>query len=89
MTVDTGLSDFHKMTLRILTGKKHLKIKLQRLRKIRIWTFWLLVNQINSFIRGSKTETNFPKNKAVTGKTSLFVIGSFCSRHSIYLNIGF
>ena len=37
----------------------------------------------------SKTGTNFPKNKAVTGKTPLFVIGPFCSRHSIYLNIGF
>ena len=35
--------------LRILTGKKHHKIKLQRLRKIRIWTFGSLVHQINSF----------------------------------------
>ena len=30
--------------LSILTGKKHPKIKLQRLWKIRIWTFGLLVN---------------------------------------------
>ena len=29
------------------------------------------------------------KNKVVTGKTPLFVIGPFCSRHSICLNIGF
>ena len=29
-----------KRFLRILTGKKHPKIKLQRLRKIRKWTFW-------------------------------------------------
>ena len=40
-----------KMTLQlelsILTGKKDLKIKLQRLRKIRIWTFGSLVHQIN------------------------------------------
>ena len=36
-------------TLRILTGKKHPKMKLQRLRKIRIWTFESLVQQINSF----------------------------------------
>ena len=35
--------------LRILIGKKHPKIKLQRLRKIRIWTFGSLVHQINSF----------------------------------------
>ena len=36
-------------SLRILTGKKHPKIKLERLRKIRIWTFGLLLHQINSF----------------------------------------
>ena len=35
--------------LRILTGKKHPKIKLQRLWKIRIWTFGLLVHWIKSF----------------------------------------
>ena len=33
----------------ILTGKKHPKIKLQCLRKIRILTFGSLVHQINSF----------------------------------------
>ena len=35
--------------LRILTGKKHPKIELQRLRKIRILTFGSLVHQVNSF----------------------------------------
>ena len=35
--------------LRILTGEKHPKIKLQRLRRIRILTFGSLVHQINSF----------------------------------------
>ena len=35
--------------LRILTGKKHPKIKPQRLQKIRIWTFGSLVHQINSY----------------------------------------
>ena len=40
--VSTGL-------LRILTGKKHTKIKPQRLRKIRIWKFVSLVHRINSF----------------------------------------
>ena len=35
--------------LRILTGKEHPKIKVQRLRKIRVWTFGSLVHQINSF----------------------------------------
>ena len=35
--------------LRILSGKKHPKIKLQRQRKIRILTFGSLVYQVNSF----------------------------------------
>ena len=35
--------------LRILKGKKHPKIKLQRLRKVRTWAFGSLVHQINSF----------------------------------------
>ena len=69
--------------LRILTGKKNPKIKLQRLRKIRIWTFGSLVHQINSFQEVLKLKQIFKKNKAVTGKTSRFVIGQFCSRHSI------
>ena len=42
--------------LRILTRKKHPKIKLQRSRKIQIWTFGLLV-----LFKSSKTEMNFPK----------------------------
>ena len=75
--------------LRILTGKNHPKIKLQRLRKIRIWTFGLLVHQINSFEEVLKLKQVFQKYKVVTGKTPLFVIGQFCSRHSICLNIGF
>ena len=49
---DKELADTEKAsilaTLRILTGKKHPKIKLPCLRKIRIWTFGSLVHQINS-----------------------------------------
>ena len=75
--------------LRILTGKKHPKIKPQRLQKIRILTFGLLVHQINSFYEVLKLEQIFQKTKVVTGKTPLFVIGPFFSRHSICLNIGF
>ena len=41
------------------------------------------------FLGGSKTGTDFPKKSVVTGKTPLFVIGSLCSCHSIYLNTGF
>ena len=77
------------LNLRILTGKKHPKIKLQRLRKIRIWTFGSLVHQINSFQEVLKLNLIFQKNKAVTGKTQLFVMSQFCSRHSICLSIGF
>ena len=36
-------------SLKILTGKKHHKIKSQRLWKIQIWTFGLLVHHVNSF----------------------------------------
>ena len=76
------------MTLRILTGKNHPKIKLQRLLKIRIWTFESLVHQINS-LKVLKLEKFFQRNEVVTGKTPLFVMSPLCSRHSICLNIGF
>ena len=36
------------LKLRILTGKKHRQIKLQRLQKVPIWAFESLVHQINS-----------------------------------------
>ena len=36
------------LVLRILTGKKHRQIKLQRLQKVQIWAFGLSVQQINS-----------------------------------------
>ena len=78
-----------KRYLRILTRKKHPKIKLQRLRKIQIWTFGSLVHKINSFQEVLKLKQIFKKNEAVTGKTPLFVTGQFCGRHSICLNIGF
>ena len=75
--------------LRILTGKKDPKIKLHRLRKIRIRTFGSMVHQINSFQGVLRLRQIFQKNKAFTGKTPLFVEGQFCSRHSVWLNIGF
>ena len=60
--------------------EKDLTIKLQCLRKIRIWIFVSLVHEI------TQIKSIFQKNKVVTGKTSLFMIGQFCSRHSICLN---
>ena len=50
---------------------------------------WVAATSNQLFLRGFKTGKNFQKNKIVTGKTPLFVIGPFCSYHSICLNIGF
>ena len=52
-------------------------------------TFGSLVHQINSFEGVLKLGEIFQKNKVVTGKTPLFVMAPFCSRHFICLNIGF
>ena len=75
--------------LRILTGKKHHQIRLQRLQQVQIWVFELLAQQINSLQEVLKLKHSFRKNKVVTGKTPLFLLGLFCSHHSICLNIGF
>ena len=80
---------FDILALRILTGKEHPQIKLLRLRKVWIWTFWLLIHQIKSLQEVFKLKQNFQKNEAVTGKTPFFVIGPFCTPHSIWLNIAF
>ena len=56
-----------------------------------IWVVGIYVHQIN-FLKVLKLEQIFQKNKAVTGKTPLFVIGPFYSRHSICVlaeHIGF
>ena len=70
-------------------GKKHPKIKLQRLQKIRIWTLGSLVHQINSFLKVLKLKQIFQKNKVVTSRTPLFVIGLLCSRYSVCLKTAF
>ena len=67
-----------QLFLRTLTGKKHRQIKPQRLKKVQILAFGSLVHQILK-----------QKNRVVTDKTPFFVIGPFCSHHSICLNIGF
>ena len=51
-----------------------------------IWEIGTL-NQLS--LRVSYTEIKFSKNKVVSGKTTLFVTGPFCTPHSICLNIGF
>ena len=70
--------NFSEVILRTLTGKKHRQIKLQRLQKVQIWAFGLLVQQINSLQVVLKLKHNFQKNKVVTGKNQFFVIGPFC-----------
>ena len=58
-----------------------------RLQKVQIWTFGLLVQQINSVQEVLKLKL-FQKNKVVTGKTPFFLIGLFSSHRFICLNIG-
>ena len=55
------------------------------LQKVWIWTFGWLGHQINSLYEILKLKQNVRKNKVVTGETSFFVIGLFCTSHSIYL----
>ena len=54
-------------------------------RKVWIWTFGWLASQINILYDILKLKHNFRKNKVVTGKTLLFVIGPFWTPSSIYL----
>ena len=81
--------DSNEDILRILTGKKKRQIKLKRLQKVRMWAFGSLVHQISSLKEVLNLKQNFQKNKVVTVKTPFFVIGLFCTHHSIYLNTGF
>ena len=53
-------SAWQVIPLRILTGKKLRQMKLQRLQKVQIWVFGLLVQQINS-LKEVLTETKFQK----------------------------
>ena len=62
------LDYFYSCRLRILTGKKHRQIKLQRLRKVRIWAFGSLVHQINSLEEVLKLKQNFQKIKQLLAK---------------------
>ena len=66
-----------------------LSFKLQCLRKIQISTVGSLVHQINPFEEVLELKQIFQINKVVTGKTPLFVIGQFYSRHFICLNVDF
>ena len=52
-----------------------------------MWTFWWLVHQIISLYEVLKLKQDFRKNKAVAGKTPFYVIGPFCTPHSILLTL--
>ena len=56
-------SQCDKSWLRLLTGKKHPKLKLQHSQKIQRQTFWSLVHQINSFKEVLKLKQIFKKKK--------------------------
>ena len=51
-----------------------------------IWAIGTL-NQLS--VRDSYTQIKLSKNEAVNGKSPFFVIGTFCTPHSICLNISF
>ena len=78
-----------KLHLRILTGKTHHLIKLQRLQKSTNMGIWVVGTSHQLFVRVLKLKQNFQKNKVVTGKTQFFVIRQMSTHHSICLNIGF
>ena len=67
---------FSSNSLRMLSAKKHAKIKLQRLRKMRIWIFGSLVHQSNSFWEVLKL-------------ANLQLCVRSISHHSVSLSIGF
>ena len=78
------LDYFYSCRLRILTGKKHRQIKLQRLRKV-----WIRATTRTNDTLFLNWKKKIRKSKVVPGKTSFFVIGPFCTHHSICLDIGF
>ena len=76
-----------RAVLRILTGKEHPQKNSSAYGKydMDIW----VVGTLNQLLKEVlKLKQNFQKNKVVTGRASFFVIGSFCTHHSICLNIG-
>ena len=78
-----------KISLRIVTGKKHSDVKQQRFLKRRNMNIWVVGHQINSLYEVLKLKQSFRKNKVVTGKTPFCAVGPFCTPHPICLNIGF
>ena len=70
--------------LRILKGKKDTK-KTPMLSKSMNMDIRVIGVSLCEIL---KLKQSFRKNKVVTGKTLFFVIDSFCTPHSICLNIG-
>ena len=58
----------HKCYLRILTGKKHREMKLQRLQKVQIWAFGLLVQKSTLYKRFLNWNKIFKKIKQLLAK---------------------
>ena len=71
--------------LRILTGKKQPKLNSNAFEKDK----YEHLDGLDGLYEVLKLKQNFLKNKVVTSKAWFFVIGPFCTPHSICLNIGF
>ena len=76
-------------SLGILTKKKRLKLNSSTYEKYKHGHLGRQYIKLTLFKRFQNCNRFSKKNKVVTGKTPLFVIGPFCSCHSICLNIGF
>ena len=77
------------VTLRILTGEKHPQIKLQPYEMFEYGHLGHWYIKPTLFKRFFNWNKNFYKNNVVIGKVPCFVIGPFCTHHSICLNIAF
>ena len=64
-------------------------MNMEKLTKSMNMGIWVFSTSNQLFTTGSYRETEFSKNKLVTGKTPFLVIGPFCTRYSICLNSGF
>ena len=75
--------------LRIFTGNKYLWIRPQSLKKVQ--SIWVVGTSNKSTLHKRFLHWNkiLKKNRVVTGKTSLFGVGPFCTHHSIGLDMSF
>ena len=66
--------------------EKTLSKKTAALTKSMNMDIWVVVTSNQLFVRGSKLEQNFQKNKVDTGKTLFFLVAPFVTHHCICLS---